>query len=98
MQRCVRYFGIFDYEKIWAMSWQEYLFLWQGYCLRQEDESEKIHLQAWLTMAAKGQKKKGKDTVTAFPAFSDFYRKKEVKENPSVFELAERFAQVGKEE
>lgn len=49
-------------------------------------------------MAAKGQKKKGKDTVTAFPAFSDFYRKKEVKENPSVFELAERFAQVGKEE
>lgn len=91
MKRCVRYFGIFDYEKIWSMSWAEYQFLWEGYVERHEDEMEKIHLQAWLDMAAQGQKKQGKGTVTAFPKFEDFYKGNKAHKNPSLSELKQMF-------
>lgn len=66
--------------------------MWDAYVCKMQDEMERIHLQAWLNMAAKGQKKKGRETVTAFPKFTDFYKKRNTDfENPSIDELDEIF-------
>lgn len=91
MECCVRYLGIFDYEKIAEMGWNDFLFVFKNYLKRHEDEEDLIYLKAWLNMAVQSTDKSGK------PIYGDlkkFMPDRSVKAKPKVskdlYQVAER--------
>ncbi len=55
------------------MTFAEYLYRFKAYKLRRVDEEYDIHLAAWLHQQAGATKKQGKDTVSAYKSFKDFF-------------------------
>ena len=76
----------------------EYELLMQGVRLKQVDTHYKLHLQAWLTFAAKAEKKSGKKTVPVYKRFEQFYDyEKELKKAHEITnEETSRFSGIGK--
>ena len=76
----------------------EYELLMQGVRLKQVDTQYKLHLQAWLTFAAKAEKKSGKKMVPVYKRFEQFYDyEKELKKaQEKTSEGKSRFSGIGK--
>lgn len=55
------------------MTFVEYLYRFKAYKLRRVDEEYDMHLAAWLHHQAGATKKQGKDTVSAYKSFKDFF-------------------------
>ncbi len=79
------------------MTLREYGLLMKAAQLRQVDENYKIHLNAWLTFAAKAQKKSGKGSRPVYSKFERFFDyKKELAKVEQNNEEKSRFKNIGK--
>lgn len=76
----------------------EYELLMQGVHLKQIDTQYKLHLQAWLTFAAKAEKREGKKTKPVYKRFEQFYDyEKELKKaQDQMTKEKSRFKGIGK--
>lgn len=64
--------------------------------LRQVDEHYKIHLGAWLTFAAKAQKKAGRGSKPVYAKFDKFFNYKKELEKVTNESKESRFKGIGK--
>lgn len=60
-------------DEVESMTFAEYLYRFKAYSLRRVDAEYDMHLNAWLNHQAGATKKQGKDTVSAYKSFKDFF-------------------------
>lgn len=60
-------------EEVEDMTFREYLYRLRAYRLKRVDEEYDMHLTAFLNVRAGAQKKKGKETVPAYPSMKEFF-------------------------
>lgn len=60
-------------EEVESMTFAEYLYRFKAYRLKRVDAEYDMHLNAWLNQQAGATKKQGKDTVSAYKSFKDFF-------------------------
>lgn len=69
------------YQEACDMTFREYSFEIHAYRLRDLDNRQRMHLQAWVNNQVKATKTQGKTTLPAFKTFKDFFDyEKELKE------------------
>lgn len=86
--------GFKSFDEVDRMTIREYGLLMKAAQLRQVDEQYKIHLNAWLTFAAKATRRGGRPVYGKFERFFDYKKqlaKVENKENEN-----SRFKGIGK--
>lgn len=75
----------------------EYLLLMEAVRLKQVDKMHDIHLQAWLTFAAKATKGKGKSSRPVYSRFERFYNyRKELEKVQNPKKEKSKFSGIGK--
>lgn len=71
---CFRYGWAQSLEGVERMTLKEYRLRGEAFGLAQVDRSYRMHLQAWLTFAAKAEKKVGKaKTKPVYDRFNKFF-------------------------
>ena len=68
----MRYLGK-SYNEALEMTFREYSFEIHAYQLRDLDNQQRMHLQAWVSHQVQATKKQGKKTVPAYETFKDFF-------------------------
>lgn len=72
--KCFRYLDFKSFAEVDRLILPEYYLLMESVQLRQIDRSYWTHLQAWLTFAAKAEKKAGKGKTTpVYKKFKKFF-------------------------
>lgn len=90
---CFRYLGFTSFDEVDRITIREYGLLMKAARLRQVDEHYKLHLGAWLTFAAKAQKRNGKPVYGKFERFFNYKKELEKVTNES---KESRFKGIGK--
>lgn len=74
---CFRYLDFKSYAEVDRLTIPEYNLLMEAVRLKQIDLDYRNHLQAWLTFAARAEKKSGKGTKPVYGKFKKFYNYEE---------------------
>lgn len=78
---CFRFFNFRSFDEVDALSMAEYEILMKAYKLKQIDKLYYIHRTAYENQRAKATKKQGKNFVSVYKSFKDFFDyEKELKE------------------
>ena len=73
-ENCIRYLGIYDFDKINALSLKEYNALMKAHNLHMVDKSLELHQAAWLNVNAGAMKQQGKHKqVPVYKTFKSFF-------------------------
>lgn len=71
---CFRYLDFKSFDEVERLTLPEYLLLMESVRLKQLDKNYWTHLQAWLTFAAKAEKKAGKGkSKPVYDKFKKFF-------------------------
>ena len=91
---CFRYLDFKSFAEVDRLTLPEYLLLMKSVRYKQVDTERNLHLQAWLTFAAKATKKKGQPVYKKFEKFYDYNaRLREIEAGKS---KKSKFSGVGK--
>lgn len=95
---CFRYLDYKSFAEVDRLTIPEYQLLMEAVRLRQVDMDYRNHLQAWLTFAAKAEKKSGKNkSKPVYSKFERFYDyEKEIKKVTKKGNEKSRFSGIGK--
>lgn len=96
---CFRFLDFKSFDEVDRLTVPEYLLLMDAVRLKIVDADYRTHLQAWLTFAAKAEKKSGKKSKPVYAKFKQFYDyEKELKKANSTDEpqTKSRFSGIGK--
>lgn len=94
---CFRYLDFKSFAEVDRLTIPEYNLLMEAAQLKQIDKMRDIHLQAWLTFAAKATKGKGKNVKPVYSKFERFYNyKEELKKVQQPEENNSKFSGIGK--
>lgn len=86
-----------SFAEVDRLTIPEYTLLMEAVRLKQVDRMHEIHLQAWLTFAAKATKKSGKNVKPVYSRFERFYNyKEELKKAQNPEKERSRFPGIGK--
>lgn len=99
---CFRYLGFTSLYDIQTLSLYEYEARMYAYRLKQVDKRQEMHMQAWLNHQVTATKEQGKNHVSVYKNFKDFFDyEKELREveKPSKSRLTphmRKLAQIAK--
>ncbi len=95
---CFRYLDYKSFAEVDRLTIPEYQLLMEAVRLKQVDMDYRNHLQAWLTFAAKAEKKSGKNkSKPVYSKFERFYNyEKEIKKVTKKSNEKSRFSGIGK--
>lgn len=98
---CIRYLGFKSLEEVDRLTIPEYTLLMKGVGYRLVDIEYRLHKQAWLTFAAKAEKKSGKNkTKPVYDKFKKFFNYEEqlekVAKDSQKSNSKSRFSGIGK--
>ena len=94
---CFRYLDFKSFAEVDRLTIPEYTLLMESVRLKHVDRMRDIHLQAWLTFAAKATKKVGKGAKPVYSKFKLFYNyDEELAKLDKPAEEQSRFHGIGK--
>ena len=93
---CFRYLGFKGFAEVDRLTIPEYELLMEAERLKQIDMDYRCHLLAWLTFAAKAEKKSGKKTVPVYREFKKFYDYEKALKKKESTDKKGRFSGIGK--